>query len=89
MPLVLAATGIVTSIIGTFLVKVKDGGDPHKALNLGEFTSAGLMLILTYLIITMMLPSSWTFGGVEYSSFGVFLAVIIGLVSGLAIGKNN
>jgi len=31
LPLVLAATGIITSIIGTFLVRVKDGGDPHKA----------------------------------------------------------
>ena len=87
LPLVLAATGIITSIIGTFLVKVKDGGDPHKALNLGEFVAAGLMLALTYLIITWMLPSSWSFGGTNYSSFGVFAAVIIGLVSGLAIGK--
>ncbi len=36
LPLVLAAAGIVTSIIGTFFVKVKDGGSPHKALNTGE-----------------------------------------------------
>ena len=87
LPLVLAATGIITSIIGTFFVKVKDGGDPHKALNLGEFISAGLMLGLTFLIINWMLPSSWSFGGMQYSSIGVFAAVIIGLVSGLAIGK--
>jgi len=87
LPLVLAATGIITSIIGTFFVKVKDGGDPHKALNLGEFIAAGLMLALTYLIITWMLPASWSFGGTQYSSIGVFAAVIIGLVSGLAIGK--
>ena len=87
LPLVLAATGIVTSIIGTFLVKVKDGGDPHKALNLGEFVAAGLMLVLTYLIINWMLPARWTVGAMEYSSFGVFAAVIIGLISGLAIGK--
>ncbi len=87
LPLVLAATGIVTSIIGTFLVKVKDGGDPHKALNLGELVSAIIMLVLTYLIIQFMLPGGWSFGGMEYSSNGVFFAVIIGLVSGLAIGK--
>ncbi len=89
LPLVLASTGIVTSIIGTFLVKVKDGGDPHKALNLGEFTAAGLMLILTFFIIQWMLPATWEIAGdaTRYSSMGVFYAVIIGLVSGLAIGK--
>ena len=89
LPLVLAATGIVTSIIGTFLVKVKDGGDPHKALNLGELVAALLMLILTYFIIQWMLPGSWRITGDEtlYSANGVFFAVIIGLVSGLAIGK--
>ena len=87
LPLVLAGTGIITSIIGTFLVRVKDGGDPHKALNLGEFVSAGIMLALTFLIIQWMLPSSWTMGGMEYSSMGVFYAVLFGLASGLAIGK--
>ncbi len=89
LPLVLASTGIITSILGTFLVKVKDGGDPHKALNLGEFTAAGLMLVLTYFIIKWMLPESWAITGdaTAYTSNGVFFAVIIGLVSGLAIGK--
>lgn len=89
LPLVLAGTGILTSILGTFLVKVKDGGDPHKALNLGEFSSAGLMLVLTYFIIQWMLPESWAVTGdaTAYTSNGVFIAVIIGLLSGLAIGK--
>jgi K(+)-stimulated pyrophosphate-energized sodium pump len=35
LPLFLAASGIVISILGTFFVKVKEGGDPQKALNLG------------------------------------------------------
>ena len=87
LPLTLAATGIITSIIGTFLVKVKEGGDPHKALNLGEFTSALLMLILTYFIVTWMLPGEWRVGTSTFTSTGVFIAIIIGLVSGLAIGK--
>ena len=92
LPLVLAGTGILTSILGTFLVKVKDGGDPHKALNMGEFTSAGLMLIATYFIVTWMLPETWEVRindtqVMQYSSLGVFIAIIFGLVSGLAIGK--
>ncbi|MGA0232188.1 MAG: sodium/proton-translocating pyrophosphatase, partial [Saprospiraceae bacterium] len=43
LPLVLASVGIITSIIGTFFVKVKEGGDPQKALNRGEFIAAFLM----------------------------------------------
>ena len=86
LPLALAGVGILTSIIGTFFVKVKEGGDPQKALNRGEFLSAGLMLAATFLIVKAMLPESWTFNGNEYSSMGVFFAVIIGLASGLLIG---
>ena len=48
LPLALAAAGIIMSIIGTFFVKVKEGGDPQTALNLGEFGSAGLMLVASY-----------------------------------------
>ncbi|WP_299535171.1 sodium-translocating pyrophosphatase [Ulvibacterium sp.] len=87
LPLVLAAVGIIMSIIGSFFVKVKDGGNPQTALNIGEFGSAGLMLVASYFIITQMLPESWTFGGAEYTSLGVFLAVLAGLIAGLAVGK--
>ncbi len=87
LPLVLAGVGIITSILGTFFVKVKDGGDPHTALNIGEFGSAGVLLIATYFIINWMLPASWTMGGETYSSLGVFGAICFGLVAGLAIGK--
>ena len=88
LPLVLAATGIITSIIGTFFVKVKDGGDPHKALNMGEFLSAGLMLVATFLIVTWLLPDVWTTtSGDTFTNMGVFYAIIMGLVAGLAIGK--
>jgi K(+)-stimulated pyrophosphate-energized sodium pump len=75
------------SIIGTFFVKVKDGGSPHAALNIGEFGSAGLMLVASYFIINAMLPESWVESGVQYTSMGVFWATIAGLVAGLAVGK--
>ncbi len=87
LPLVLASIGIIMSIIGTFFVKVKDGGNPQTALNVGEFGSAGLMLVASFFIIDMMLPASWTFDGTIYSSIGVFWAVLAGLVAGLAVGK--
>jgi len=83
LPLILAATGILCSIIGTFFVKVKDGGSPHKALNLGEFLSAGLMLLASFYIINNVLPSN--FG--TYTSMGVFYSTIAGLLAGLLVGK--
>jgi K(+)-stimulated pyrophosphate-energized sodium pump len=83
----LAAVGIIMSIIGTFFVKVKDGGSPHAALNIGEFGSAALMLIASYFIIQEMLPAAWTYKGIDYTSIGVFWATITGLVTGLLVGK--
>ncbi len=86
LPLVLAGTGIFTSILGTFFVRVKDGGDPQKALNIGEFLSAAVMLVASFFIIQWMLPETWTFDGKEFTSMGVFWATIFGLASGLLIG---
>ena len=87
LPLVLGAIGIVTSILGTFLVKVKDGGDPHKALNTGEFASSFAMIVAAYFVIGKLLPETWQSGGIEYSANEVFYAIIVGLIAGLAIGK--
>jgi len=85
LPLALAAVGIVMSIIGTFFVRVKEGGSPHAALNLGEFGSAGLMLVASYFLINSFIPE--TIVGLPYGAMGVFYATIAGLVSGLAVGK--
>ena len=86
LPLALAGVGIITSIIGTFFVRVSEGGDPQKALNRGEFISAAIMLAATYGISVYMLPAEWSFGGETYSATGVFWAVIFGLAAGLLIG---
>ena len=87
LPLFIASTGIIMSIIGTFFVRVKEGGSPHAALNTGEFVSAGLMIVATYFLIDFFLPESWSFNGKEYSSIGVFYATIAGLLAGLGVGK--
>lgn len=86
LPMLLAGLGIVASIIGTFLVRVKDGGDPQKALNLGEIVAGAVMLLGTYLIIGQLLPEKWVVEGKEFTSLGVFGAIAVGLISGIAIG---
>ncbi|AWX45224.1 Inorganic diphosphatase [Flagellimonas maritima] len=85
LPLVLAAVGIIMSIIGTFFVKVKDGGNPQTALNIGEFGSAGLMVIASYFIINALIPESVE--GLPYGAMGIFWATLAGLVAGLGVGK--
>jgi K(+)-stimulated pyrophosphate-energized sodium pump len=87
LPLALAASGIVISVIGTFFVKVKEGGNPQTALNIGEFLSAGIMIVVSYFLIDKFLPAEWSFNGHEFTSFGVFIATIVGLVAGLGVGK--
>src|SRR6056297_3026444 len=85
LPLVLAAVGIIMSIIGTFFVKVKDGGNPQTALNIGEFGSAGLMVVASYFIITALIPES--IDGLPMGAMGIFYATLAGLVAGLGVGK--
>ncbi|MDC1197491.1 sodium-translocating pyrophosphatase [uncultured Algibacter sp.] len=85
LPLVLGAVGIIMSILGTFFVKVKDGGNPQTALNIGEFGSAGLMVVASYFIINALIPESVE--GLPFGAMGVFWATIAGLVAGLGVGK--
>ncbi len=74
-PLVVAAFGILASIIATFFVKGKDDSDPHKALKMGSYVSAALVaaasVVLSYLF----------FDGIYCA-----LAIIAGIVVGLVIG---
>ncbi len=86
LPMVIAAVGIVVAILGSFFVRVKEGGSPQRALNIGEFGASGLMAVLSFLIITTMLPETWAHDGANYTSLGVFWAVLIGLASGVLIG---
>jgi len=87
LPLALAAAGIIISVIGTFFVKVKEGGNPQTALNIGEFLSAGLMIVVSYFMINMFLPETWELDGITFTSLGVFIATIVGLLAGLGVGK--
>ena len=86
LPLIIAGAGIIISIIGTFMVTVKEGGNPQAGLNRGEFGSSALMVIVMYFLIDYFLPGEFIMGGETYSSLGVFIATAIGLFAGLGIG---
>ena len=90
LPLFLAAAGIGVSILGTFFVKTKEGGNPQTALNIGIFGSGAVMLGVSYLIINNFITSPVKLSeDIKYlavSSNDFFGATVVGLISGILIG---
>ena len=86
LPLFLASAGVLASIVGTFFVYSDDSTSPQRALNRGELIAAGFMIISSLAIIMPLMPESWTYAGKEYTNIGIFMAMLIGLGAGLAIG---
>jgi K(+)-stimulated pyrophosphate-energized sodium pump len=86
LPLFLAAAGVAASIVGTFFVQADDSTSPQRALNRGELVAAAFMLIASLAIIKSCMPTEWVYGGRTLTSTGVYLATLIGLGCGLAIG---
>ena len=74
-PLVIAACGILASVIATFFVRGKEGSNPHKALKMGSYVSALLVVIAAIILSKVML-----------GSYGPAIAIVAGLVVGLVIG---
>ena len=75
-PLILSAIGIIASLIGIFMVRGKEGSNPASALNMGTYVSGIIVIIATLILSKVML------GGFSYA-----IAIIAGLVVGIAIGK--
>jgi K(+)-stimulated pyrophosphate-energized sodium pump len=81
IPMVMAAIGIVASIVGTFFVRSGEKAKQSvllKALSRGVNVSSVLIAIIAFLLVYFVLGS-------EY--IGVFFAIISGLVAGILIGK--
>jgi len=96
LPMSIAGVGIIISIIGTMLVKIKSNDAKESkvmgALNMGNWTSIVLVAISCYVLVKWMLPETMnmTFfgeGTKEISSMRVFGATIIGLIVGGAISS--
>jgi K(+)-stimulated pyrophosphate-energized sodium pump len=87
LPLAIAAVGVLASILFTYVVKVKEGGSPQTALNVGTLGAAVVMLPATYWIASVILPA----GGIEIDGhtigvMEVLYATIGGLAAGVAVG---
>ena len=89
LPLLLAAMGVVCSVIGVNFVKCKDdNADPQKALNAGTFGAAGIAAALTWALCDWLLGDATftTAGGREAGANAVFISSVIGLIAGVLIG---
>jgi K(+)-stimulated pyrophosphate-energized sodium pump len=88
MPLVIAAAGIVCSIVGTFFVRTKEGGNPQHALDMGAFGAAGVMAVATFGIAYVMWPEggATTAKGQLVTWSDVGLATVVGLGAGVLVG---
>ena len=82
LPVALAVCGIVCSLIGSFLIKTKEDATQMsllKSLRTGTYTAAALSAVLA-------LPLSYLILGPEQHCWGVYIAILCGLVGGCAIG---
>jgi len=83
VPLVMAAVGVVASVIGTLFVRSGEKADQNEllmALRKGVFTSAALVAVSSYFVIKFVL-------GIEF--IGVYWAVLSGLVAGIVMGLST
>ncbi len=96
LPMSIAGIGIIISIIGTMLVKIKSNDAKESqvmaALNLGNWVSIGLVAIACYVLCKWMLPENMQMeffgeGLQEISSIRVFYATLVGLVVGAVISS--
>ncbi|MZJ95449.1 sodium-translocating pyrophosphatase [Eggerthella sp. BIOML-A3] len=81
-PLLIAGCGIITSIIGLFAVRTKEGAALHKALNRGTYVAAGIEIVVIFCLFAI-----WNSQSVEAQPLWLFGSVLCGLIAGLAIGK--
>ena len=93
LPMAITIVGLLASIIGFFLVRTKEGGNPQTGLNRGTFGAGILMVVATVFAIKWLIPA----GGVTvvdlltqktntFEWWGLAIAVVAGLAAGIAVG---
>ena len=78
VPLVFAGLGIIASIVGIAMVRVRKGGDPGKSMNMGTYVTTLAFAALTY-------AATWYFG----YDVKIWYANVVGLLVGIVIGMTS
>ncbi|MFK7928380.1 MAG: sodium-translocating pyrophosphatase [Myxococcota bacterium] len=91
LPMLIASVGVVTSMLGTFAVRTKEGGNPQHALDTGAFGAAGLTALATFGIAWALWPAAGITVGtgdaaVTFAWWQPAVATVVGLGVGVAVG---
>ena len=83
LPMLIAAMGIIFSIIGFSFVKIKDdNGDVQKALNLGNWASVIISVVTSYFIVNWLMPDEMVLRGYAFTKIDIFYAILVGAAVG-------
>ncbi|HHU12035.1 MAG TPA: sodium-translocating pyrophosphatase [Clostridiaceae bacterium] len=85
LPLLVAAIGVIASVLGTLFVRTKAGANPQRALNIGTFGAAGLAVAFILILLFFWIGDVTLTGGA--GRFHLFGAIITGLMAGVIIGQ--
>lgn len=84
LPIWISGAGIVSSIVGYFVVNVKDGATQHQLL---RALLKGVMVASVLIIALSALICHFLFQGRSQEGWHLFACIIIGLVAGVLIGQ--
>jgi len=83
LPMMIAGVGLLASLVSTFFVRIKgEDSSVQNALNLGNWASVIITFVTSYFLVKNMLPETLNLRGFEFTSNGVFYAIVVGLVVG-------
>ena len=83
LPMAIAAVGLLASLVSTFFVRIKsETSSVQAALNLGNWASVIITLFASYFLVKYVLPETLSLRGHEFTSNGVFMAIVVGLIVG-------
>ena len=87
LPMLIAGTGIVLSMIGTLFVRISESAGlstkaVQNALNMGNWGSIVLTAICSYFLVTYLMPDDMVLRDIHFSKNGVIGAIMVGLAVG-------
>ncbi|AFK05149.1 Pyrophosphate-energized proton pump [Emticicia oligotrophica DSM 17448] len=83
LPMLIAGVGLLASLVSTFFVRIsREDASVQNALNIGNWLSIVITFVASYFLVKNILPENLNLRGFEFTSTGVFLAIVVGLIVG-------
>jgi len=83
LPMLIAGVGLLASLVSTFFVRIKsETSSVQAALNIGNWASIIITFVASYFLVKNILPETLSLRGHEFTSNGVFMSIVVGLIVG-------